>query len=193
MPAAHTQTLTTRCVARRSLLGFALLAAVVAPAVLGSHRVAQELRLALGQLGHADRGWMAVATASFTASLGFAVVCWWVVTRSCGARGGRLDAFFRFGVGALVQVLTPARLGDAVRIALYARTVDEESPVLRVGGAYAMLEAARAVALGLMLAVAWLFGGLVAGDSPGSSPRQVRCARIRALRSSSSRPPARPP
>jgi uncharacterized membrane protein YbhN (UPF0104 family) len=152
--------LTTACVARRSLLAFGLLAAVAVPAVLGSHRVAAQLRLALEQLGGADRRWIAVALVGFAGSLASAVAAWWIVTRSCGARGGKLDAVFRFGVGAVVQILTPARLGDAVRVALFARTVDAEGPVLRVGGAYAMLEGARAVALGLLLAVAWLVGGM---------------------------------
>jgi uncharacterized membrane protein YbhN (UPF0104 family) len=152
--------MSTRCLAKRSLIGFALLAVVLTPAVLGSHRVAQEMRLALGQLGSADRGWVSVAVLCFAGSLAFAVACWWIVTRSCGAHGRRLDAFFRFGVGAIVQILTPARLGDAVRVALFARTVDAESPVLRVGGAYAMLEAARALSLAVLLTLAWLLGGM---------------------------------
>jgi uncharacterized membrane protein YbhN (UPF0104 family) len=152
--------MSTARMARRSLLGFALLAAVTVPAVLGSHRVAAQLRLALVQLGAADRRWIALALVAFAGSLACAVAAWWIVTRSCGARGSRLDAVFRFGVGAVVQILTPARLGDAVRVALYARTVDAEGPVLRVGGAYAMLEGARAVALGALLAAAWLLGGM---------------------------------
>jgi uncharacterized membrane protein YbhN (UPF0104 family) len=160
MSVAASSTLTTARVARRSLLGFALLAVVVVPAFFGSHRVAEELRAALGQLGSADRGWVALALCGFGASIGFAVATWWVATRSCGARGTRLDATFRFGVGAIVQILTPARLGDAVRVALFARTVDEDRPVLRVGGAYAMIEAARAVALGVLLALAWAVGGM---------------------------------
>src|SRR5438105_8357207 len=157
---AHAHAMSTARVARRSLIGFALLAAVTVPALLGSHRVAAQLRLALAQLGSADRGWIALALVGFAGSLGGAIVAWWVVTRSCGARGGKLDAIFRFGVGAVVQILTPARLGDAVRVALFARTVDADGPVLRVGGAYAMLEGARAVALGLLLAAAWLTGGM---------------------------------
>ena len=160
MREARAQELTTRRVALRSLLAFAFLAAVTVPAILGSHRLESELRLALGQLGGVDRRWIAVALVGFSGSLASAIAAWWIVTRSCGARGGKLDAVFRFGVGAVVQILTPARLGDAVRVALFARTVEAEGPVLRVGGAYAMLEGARAVALGLLLAVAWLVGGM---------------------------------
>jgi uncharacterized membrane protein YbhN (UPF0104 family) len=157
---ARANSVSTSCVARRSLLGFLLLAVVAVPAVLGSHRVESQLRLALAQLGAADRQWIAVALLGFAGSLGGAICSWWIVTRSCGARGTRVDAVFRFGVGAVVQILTPARLGDAVRVALFARTVDEDRPVLRVGGAYAMLEGARAVALGVLLLLAWLVAGM---------------------------------
>jgi uncharacterized membrane protein YbhN (UPF0104 family) len=157
---ARANSVSTSCVARRSILGFLLLAAVAVPAVLGSHRVEDQLRLALAQLGEADRRWIAVALLGFAGSLAGAVSSWWIVTRSCGARGSRVDATFRFGVGAVVQILTPARLGDAVRVALFARTVDADRPVLRVGGAYAMLEGARAVALGVLLLAAWLVGGM---------------------------------
>src|SRR4051812_43430739 len=160
MRAAHSQELTTGCVARRSLLAFGVLAAVAVPALLGSHRVEAQLKLALDQLGGADRRWIAVAVVGFAGSLASAIAAWWIVTRSCGARGGKLDAVFRFGVGAVVQILTPARLGDAVRVALFARTVDADRPVLRVGGAYAMLEGARAVALGVLLLAASLVAGM---------------------------------
>lgn len=160
MDLARANSVSTSCVARRSLLGFLLLAVVTVPAVLGSHRVAGQLQLAFAQLGDADRGWIALAIVGFAGSLAWAIVSWWIVTRSCGARGAKLDAVFRYGVGSVVQILTPARLGDAVRVALFARTVDEDRPVLRVGGAYAMLEGARALALGVLLLVAWLVGGM---------------------------------
>ena len=160
MDLAHDQTLTTGRLALRSLAGFVLLAILAVPAYFGSHRVAAELRLALAELGSADRGWVALAVALFAASAGGAIATWWVATRSCGAHGSKLDAVRRYGVGGIVQTVTPARLGDALRVALFARTVDADRPVLRVGGAYAMIEAARAVALGVLLALAWAVGGM---------------------------------
>jgi uncharacterized membrane protein YbhN (UPF0104 family) len=160
MDLARAHSVSTGCVARRSLLGFVLLAAVLVPALLGSHKVERQLQLALAHAGDADRRWIAVALCGFAASVVCAMASWWIVTRRAGARGSKLDAAVRFGVGGVVQILTPARLGDAVRVALFARTVDEDRPVLRVGGAYAMLEGARAVALGVLLALAWLTGGM---------------------------------
>src|SRR3954454_12094814 len=66
---ARANSVSTACVARRSLLGFLLLPVVAVPAVLGSSRVESQLRLALAQLGDADRGWIALAGIRFAGAL----------------------------------------------------------------------------------------------------------------------------
>ena len=55
------------------------------------------------------------------------------------------QAAARFGVGCLVNSFAPAKLGDAVKIALCARAIDAPDRLWTAGGAYAALAAARSL------------------------------------------------
>ena len=72
----------------------------------------------------------------------------------------RLDAGARYGVGSLVNSVAPARLGDVVRVALFSRTLPGDDRVLRTGGAFAAIGAARALVLAAMLIVGFSLGAL---------------------------------
>ena len=63
-----------------------------------------------------------LAGLSFAASLAAAGLAWRVGLRTCGSGLDRGDAVARYCVGSVVNALTPARLGGAVRIGLFSRT-----------------------------------------------------------------------
>jgi uncharacterized membrane protein YbhN (UPF0104 family) len=80
--------------------------------------------------------------------------------RLCGGELSRVDACARYGAGSLVNSLTPARLGDVVRIALFSRALPGRDRLWTTGGAFAALGAARALALGVLLVAASAVGAL---------------------------------
>ncbi|MGI8420988.1 MAG: lysylphosphatidylglycerol synthase transmembrane domain-containing protein [Gaiellaceae bacterium] len=146
----------------------ALALVVSMPQLLGS-----EVHRALGGLGAASPAWLWLAGAAFLGSLVCSAGAW---RSALGLVGGRVDPFdagARYGVGSLVNSLAPARLGDAVRIALFARALPGEDRLWTTGSVFAALGAARALVLAVLLVVAsatgalplWpvlLLGGLVA-------------------------------
>ncbi|HET7573036.1 MAG TPA: lysylphosphatidylglycerol synthase domain-containing protein [Gaiellaceae bacterium] len=140
-----------RSVGRRGFAaaaGVLLVLGVVAatPQLLGS-RVAD----AVSALGDADPRWLWLAGAGFAVAVLGAAGSWRSATGLCGGRLGMTDAAARYGAGSLVNTFLPARAGDAVRFALFARTLDGSERLLRTGGAFAALGAARAVVLGALV------------------------------------------
>jgi uncharacterized membrane protein YbhN (UPF0104 family) len=93
-----------------------------------------------------------LAGASFAGSLAAAGMAWRVGLATCGSRVERSDAVARYCIGSAVNALTPARLGGAVRIGLFARTLEREGALWTSSGLAAAIGAARAV---------WLLGLLV--------------------------------
>src|SRR5215216_4796275 len=75
---------------------------------------------ALDDLDEAAAPWLWLAGILFAT----AIVCWslaWrAVVRACGGEIGPVDSAARYGVGSGVNTVAPARLGDAVRIALFS-------------------------------------------------------------------------
>ena len=150
-----------RRVGRRGLAAAAgtllVLAVLVAtPQLLGS-RVAD----AFSALGGASPRWLWLAAAGFLASVLAAAGSWRSAIGLCGGRVEPVDATARYGTGSLVNTLVPARAGDAVRFALFARALGGEERLLRTGGAFAALGAARAVVLAALV---------VAGVALGTVP-----------------------
>ncbi len=138
--------------------GTLLVLVVVAatPQLLGSHVAA-----AFGSLGHADPRWLWLAGLGFALSVVAAAGSWRCAIGLCGGRLGLGDATARFGAGSLVNTFVPARAGDAVRFALFARTLEGRERLWQTGGAFAALGAARVVVLaGLVL------GGAALGALP---------------------------
>jgi uncharacterized membrane protein YbhN (UPF0104 family) len=141
------------------VLSLAALAAVVAvaatPQLLGS-RVAA----ALGALHGADPVWLALATAGFAAGFLSCVGAW---CAALAANGGRIcprQAAARIGVGALVNSVAPAKLGDAVKIALCSKAIEGPDRLWTAGGVYAALGAARCLTLALFVVAASATGAL---------------------------------
>jgi uncharacterized membrane protein YbhN (UPF0104 family) len=133
----------------------ALLVVATAPQLLGP-----QVADAFTGLGAASTGWLWAAGALFVAALACAACGWRSAVALCGARLSRVDASARYGVGSLVNSLTPARIGDVVRIALFARAVPGTDRLWTTGGACAAIAAARALALGVLLAAASAVGAM---------------------------------
>jgi uncharacterized membrane protein YbhN (UPF0104 family) len=150
----------TRHVGRRGLVaacaGTAVVAAAATPQLLGG-RVAD----ALDKLGGADPAWLWLAALGFLCSLAGSALAWQAAVRLCGGRVGALDANARYAAGSLANTFLPGRVGDAVRIGLFSRSVGGDARVWKTGGAFAAIGVARAVALaGLVV------GGAAAGALP---------------------------
>jgi uncharacterized membrane protein YbhN (UPF0104 family) len=141
------------CVASLAALG----AAAAMPPVLG-HR----LGVALDALRGSSRPWLAVATIGFALAFAAGVAAWRVALAAAGARIGRRQAGARIGIGCLVNAVAPAKLGDAVKLALCARAVDVPDRLWTAGGVYAALAAARTLVLVGLLGVGWTVGAVPA-------------------------------
>lgn len=144
-----------RCLAASAAALALVLAVATAPPLLGP-RVAD----AVGGLGAADASWLWASGASFAAALACAGCAWRSAVGLCGAELSRVDACARYGVGSLVNSVTPARIGDVVRVALFSRAVPGSERVWSTGGACATIGAARALALAILLVAASALGAL---------------------------------
>jgi len=142
------------------------LALLVAPvALLGALMLAPKLlgpTLAdgLAAVDGADSGWLGLAAVLFAGSF-LATVGGW--RTALGAAGGRIcavQATARIGVGSMVNAFAPAKLGDAVKIALCSRAIDGPDRIWTAGGVYAALGAARCLTLALFVVAASVAGAL---------------------------------
>jgi hypothetical protein len=120
------------------------------------------------RLGHAAAGLrelerlqLALAGICLLGMLVATAGCWRSALARSGARVGPLDACARYGVGSLVNAAMPARLGDGVRVALFARARGV-SGCRSAAGVYA----AVGVAGGLSSALVLVVGGVAAASPP---------------------------
>jgi uncharacterized membrane protein YbhN (UPF0104 family) len=133
----------------------AITVAVATPQVLGK-RTAD----ALGSLQGANPSWLAIATLCFGAGFLTAVCAWRTALAASGGRISLRGGTASLGVGALVNTFAPARLGDAVKIALFSRAIDGPDPVWTAGGVYAAVAAARCLVIAVLVVAASLTGAL---------------------------------
>jgi uncharacterized membrane protein YbhN (UPF0104 family) len=140
-------------VAAAALGGLAIVAA--APQIAGGHLVH-----AVNGLGDADRGWLGLALSGFAVAFLLGVGAWRTAFAAAGAEIPPTQAAARIGVGAMVNSFAPARLGDAVKVALCSRAIDAPGRMWTGGGVYAALEGARSLALASLLVVASMTGAL---------------------------------
>ena len=119
--------------------------------------------LARGMAGAAtaDRRWLLAALGGFLLSLVATAAGWRSTLVACGGRLGRLDACARYGTGSLVNILLPARLGEAVRVGLFSKTFPRDQ-----GGRMLV----TAGALGAVTAADTLTQSLVVGAGAGVGP-----------------------
>lgn len=138
-----------------SAAGLASLAVLVAVPGLGGHVLP-----AFDVLRDASRPWLAVAAAGFLTAFVCTVGAWHAALRSAGGRMCPRQAAARLGVGALVNSFAPAKLGDAVKIALCSKAIASPGRLWTAGGAYAALAATRSLALAGLVVVASITGAM---------------------------------
>lgn len=145
---------------RSSAFGLGVLgAAVVLAAVTTFGR--GTLSQAFSTLGGLHPGWLLLAILGFGAALVSSAVAWGAGLRACGGEATSVDVTARYAVGSLVNSVSPAHLGGALRIGLLARTLPGSDAVVRTCGVGAAVGAARAFVL-----AAILFGAAALGDVP---------------------------
>ena len=103
-----------------------------------------------------------VAAAAFAGSLVASACGWSAALSRCGGSTTPADATARYCTGSLVNSLAPARIGTAVRFALFSRVLPGEGRLWTVGGVAASLSALRAL---------WLAAVLALGSASGVLPR----------------------
>ncbi|MFZ1878677.1 MAG: lysylphosphatidylglycerol synthase transmembrane domain-containing protein [Gaiellaceae bacterium] len=133
----------------------ALVAVAATPGLLG-HRVAS----AFDALAGAEKNWLALGAILFVAGFACTVGAWRAALGAAGGRIGTHRAAACIGVGSLVNAFAPAKLGDAVKIGLCARSIDAPGRIWTAGGVYAALAAARCLTLAGLLVVASLTGAM---------------------------------
>ena len=136
-------------------LTLALLAVAFVPELLGT-----EVRRALAGLSSARPIWLWLAGLCFLCSLAGTAGAWRSAIGLVGGRIGWLDAGARYGIGSLINSFAPARLGDAARLTLFSRTLDNDERIWRAGGSFAVIGIARAFALAVLIVVGSVVGAL---------------------------------
>ena len=139
-----------------SLAAVAVLAAAAASPRLLQTRVSA----GFGALAGASPHWLGLAGIGFVAAFACTVAAWRAALAAAGGTICTRQAAARLGVGALVNTVAPAKLGDAMKIALFARAIDGPERLWTAGGVYAALAAARALALAALLVAASATGAL---------------------------------
>jgi uncharacterized membrane protein YbhN (UPF0104 family) len=147
-------TLRTR-LALAAISTLALVGAAATPHLLGSH-----VGSAFERLDDAKQAWIWSAGLLVVATLAAWGQAWRCVIRSCGGDVGRVDAVARYAIGSAVNTLTPARLGDVVRIALFSRRLEHPERAWTSAGAYTTVGAARTVAVASLVLVGYAAGAL---------------------------------
>lgn len=138
---------------------FAGVAALAAATAL-PHALAPRLEQGLDAVGGAQPVWLWLGCGLFVVSLLCSAAAWRVGIRECGGRIGWCRTAASYGAGSLANSLLPARVGDAVRIGLFARAFDRPNAGWTSGGLFLLLGAARALALVALVAAAALAGAV---------------------------------
>jgi hypothetical protein len=147
-------------VSRRGLVATALfLAAIVVlatrPGVLG-HQVHDAVR----GVEDARPIWLWTAAFCFLGSLVTTASAWRGALGLCGGRLTRSDACARYGIGSLINGISPLRIGEAARVALFAQTLEGEDRAWRMGGAFCVVTAVRSLVFAVVVVCAAVAGAL---------------------------------
>ena len=124
----------------------ALVALATMPQLLGA-----QVTDAFQGLLDASPAWLWLAALSFAGALTAAGCAWQSALSRCGGDLTRADASARYGIGSLVNAFLPAKVGSAVRFALFARVLRSEGRLWTTGGVCASIGAARSIWLALLL------------------------------------------
>jgi len=139
-----------------SAAGVLVLVAIAATPQLLGHRVSD----ALDALGGANRFWLALGALGFLGGFLATVGAWRAALMAAGGRICPRQAAARLGVGCMVNSFAPAKLGDAVKIALCSKAIEGPGRIWTTGGVYVGLAAARSLTLAMLLVVAAVTGAM---------------------------------
>ena len=139
-----------------SAVTLAVLAALAAMPQLLRARVVS----ALDAISGASPTWLWLGGLGFALAFVCTVAAWRAAFAAAGGRICPLQAGARLGVGSMVNSFAPAKLGDAVKVALCARAIDGPGRMWTAGGVYAALAAARSLGLAVLVVVASIVGAL---------------------------------
>jgi Lysylphosphatidylglycerol synthase TM region len=143
-------------VSRRSLIAAGLFMAAAVVVAATSHRVGA----AVDGLEAARPIWLWAAAAGFLGSLFGSASAWRGAFGLCGARLSHTDAASRYALGSLVNGLSPVRVGQAVRLACFARGLPGDDRAWRTGGVFGVIGAARALVFAVVIVSAAALGAL---------------------------------
>jgi hypothetical protein len=143
-------------VSRRSLVAAGLFVAAVAAVATFSNRFGA----AVEGLEDARPVWLWAAAAAFLGSLLASASAWRAVFRLCGAELTHFEAAARYGLGSLVNGVSPIRVGEGIRLAVFARALPGTDRAWRTGGAFGVIAAARALVFALVVACAAAVGAV---------------------------------
>jgi len=142
---------------RRSLAAAAVFLAVAGVvAGLAGHQV----RGAVGGLEDARPIWLWGAAFCFVGSLLASSCVWRAALALCGGKIPRTDAAACYSVGSLVNSLMPVRIGEGVRLALFARRLDGGDKAWRMGGVFTVIASMRLAVFGIVVACAAALGAV---------------------------------
>jgi uncharacterized membrane protein YbhN (UPF0104 family) len=145
---------------------------VVASVLTGPLR--SRIGAALDELGSASTPLVAVSGAWALAALVCGALGWRATLRALGMPVGRVDAIARYTIGSALNAAAPARLGGAVRFALFARV----GGVRAAGASAAALGAAHAAVLVPLALVAGLSGVVPLWAAAAAGLGAVVCAGV---------------
>jgi uncharacterized membrane protein YbhN (UPF0104 family) len=181
-------------ISRTQLMISALALAVVGAVAMTPGLFGGRVSSAFAALGGANQGWLLLAIIGFVGAFVCTVGAWRAGFAAAGGRISPRQAAAGLGIGQMVNSFAPAKLGDAVKIALCSRAIDAPGRLWTGGGVYAALAAARSLALALLVVVASITGAVplwpvfvlcamvavlaVAGSLSGRVRRHPRIAQV---------------
>jgi uncharacterized membrane protein YbhN (UPF0104 family) len=137
-------------------LSLAMLGLVAASPVL----LGDQVRDGITGLHQAAAVWLWVAATCFVASLVTSGLAWRGAIRSCDGSIGVTDASARYGIGCLVNSLSPIKLGTPLRVGLYSRALPGDARLWTAGGICTAIGAAQTFWLLILVAIAAAAGVL---------------------------------
>jgi uncharacterized membrane protein YbhN (UPF0104 family) len=147
----------------RSLLsrrGLAAAGVFLAVAGVVAGLAGHQVRGAVGGLEDARPIWLWTAAFCFVGSLLASSAVWRAALGLCGGRIPRTDAAACYSVGSLTNSLMPVRIGEGVRLALFARRLEGGDKAWRMGGVFTVIASMRLVVFGIVVASAAALGAV---------------------------------
>ena len=121
---------------------------VLVPNVVGTR-----LHEAVTRLHQAQPLWLWAAGGAFLVTLVCVAFAWRCAFAECGGCVSRRQTLARYGLGSLANSASPARIGDALRIALFSRSLEGSDRLWTSSGAFAAISAVKvAISAALLIA-----------------------------------------